>query len=104
MKTSAKKKEEAVSGKKTVNKQQVKEKTLSEQEQNIMNLWEHEVQGLLDRQFSDFEEAIEAVIDGVINKIDPKSISREKTRNFLYDFMTTDPEMINELKAIFKLN
>ena len=84
MKSTAKKKTDEIAKKKPVNKSQEKEQSLSEQEQNILNLWEHEVQGLIDRQFSDFEEAIDAVIEGVINKIDPKTTAREKTKSFLF--------------------
>ncbi len=103
MKSATKKKEEVTSKKKSVTKTKVTEKTLSLQEQNILNLWEHEVQGLLDMQFSDLDEAIEAVIEGVIKKIDPNSGNKERTRNFLHDFMTTDANMIQEMKSIFNL-
>lgn len=103
MKSSTKKKEEVKATKKSSVKNKVEEKKLTEQDQVLLTLWEEEVRGLLESNFENFDDAIEAVIEGVINKVDSLSKNRDATRNFLYQFMTTDPEIVEELKNIFKL-
>jgi hypothetical protein len=104
MKGSTKKKEDTKELKKSVVSAGTKERELTASEKNILTLWEHEVRGLLSNNYAGFEEAVEAVIDGVLSKLEPGTAKRENTRNFLYEFMTSDPEIISEIKAIFNLN
>ena len=81
-----------------------KEKVLTDGETHLMATWQTEIEALMHRKFVDYEEALNAVIDGVIAKLDQSSLDYENAKEFLYEFLTGDPDLEKELKAIFNLS
>lgn len=107
MKSSTKRKPEEANKKK---KQQStssapKVNTLSESDLSVMAAWNSEVESLMQTEFQDLDEAIHALIDKVVSRMEPggDDAHKQKTKEFIYEFLTGDPDIEKELKSILNL-
>lgn len=66
-----------------------------------LEIWKQEALELSKTKFESTEQAISVLLDRVIAKLNLTS-SRSKTKKFLLDLFETDPELKEELSAIFK--
>ncbi|MDC0357832.1 hypothetical protein OAO01_03380 [Oligoflexia bacterium] len=75
------------------------DKELSSEDLACRELWEGSVQELQAMHFATEEVAVHAVIDKVVAKLGIDEKQDPKVRGFLYDLLTLDPEIMEELRS-----
>lgn len=102
MKGSVKKKEERADKRIVKTTSQLKPPAPSAaDEAAILSIWGEEVDNLLEKKPSSYEEAINSLIDAVVQRINPSSASKSECREYIYQFLSADPQIEQELRSIF---
>ena len=70
---------------------------------NGLQIWEEEAKELKTMNFSNIEEAFNALIDRVTAKLKIPEKSEHETRRFLMDLFDTDPVIKEELRGILRI-
>ena len=69
----------------------------------VLKTWETEVEALSAQSFDTTEQAIYGLIDQVITRMQTNAKFRDKTRRFLFDLISTDPEIRDYLNSSLKI-
>ena len=70
---------------------------------NLKACWKEETSKLLSMRFSSMEEAVCALIDSVLDRLEIKGNSRKETASYLSFLFETDESLHNELQRIVKV-
>lgn len=80
---------------------QVKKKTA--QKDSTLDVWREEVKGLMGKRYESVEQAITALINRVLNRLEIREGENGPTRRFLEDLLLTDPTLKGELQKVLKV-
>jgi hypothetical protein len=65
--------------------------------------WNEAVQNLQEMRFSTLDEAINAVIDKVVERVGGADASNPDLRQFLFDLLDTDPGIKEQLESVLQV-
>ncbi len=61
--------------------------------------WDETIKSLQGQRYENLEEAIHAVVDAAIKRLNNPSQDETEVREFLYDVLNMDPEILDALKG-----
>jgi hypothetical protein len=76
---------------------------LSQEELACTEFWKEEVQALEQTVFADMNQAVEALVERVLERLQLPPPARAETREFLLLLLDTDEEIKEELSGMLKI-
>lgn len=98
-----KKKEELKSKQKPlVAPQEFSGATADTQMQEKVEFWKSEISQVLSQEFSSVEQAIDSIVTQVLHKMNLEDQKAEETKTFLTDLLSTDQQVLEQLRGVIK--
>lgn len=76
---------------------------ISQEELKKRELWSDSVRHLQNQEFDDEDSAVFAVVDQVITSLGFEAEKEKQMRQFLFDVLQLDPEIMEDLRSSLKI-
>ena len=70
---------------------------------DLRDFWQEEIEALQQGSFSSIDQAIEVLVDRVLERMKSDKHGIQGEREFVIDFLKTDAEIVEELQRILQL-
>ncbi|RMG40801.1 MAG: hypothetical protein D6719_09900 [Candidatus Dadabacteria bacterium] len=78
-------------------------KTEDQELKALLDNWQRELSSLQSQEFNSYDQAVGAVINGVLNRMAFEGEVRDKTREFLEDLFDADPQIEKTLREALRI-
>ncbi|MCO6430044.1 MAG: hypothetical protein J5J00_04230 [Deltaproteobacteria bacterium] len=75
----------------------------SESKSPVQELWKEELNRVTEARVGSFEEAIQILITAVLQKMNVPAAEVDEAGRFMLEMIESDPALVEEIKAAFKL-